>query len=109
MASEMKFDERREIIEMLRGRFAGLTIAELKNLPIQGGTINREIGQWWSWNVLGRNKNKGVTLLGEKHGDGWIEVVIPWSEIAKDEAPGQIDIYDLLEERGEPLCPKCRY
>ena len=92
----MKYAERREILAILRKRFGGQTIEELRRMPFQGATI--DVGQWWCWNARGRSKDKGVTVLGKECEDGWTEVIIPWSEIAKDGTQGQIDIYDLMRD-----------
>lgn len=92
----MTHEERKEILEILRKRFGGQTVAELRGMSYQGASM--DVGQWWIWSVSGRSKSKGVTVLGAEHEDGWRDVLIPWSEIAKDGTQGQIDIYDLMRD-----------
>lgn len=89
----MKYAERREILAILRKRFGGQTVEELKHTNIRSATM--DVGQWWCWEVRGQ---KGVAALGDEHEDGWREVLVPWSEIAKDGTQGQIDIYDLMRD-----------
>lgn len=90
----MKYAERRKIIEILRKRFGGQTVDELRCVGTQGATM--DVGQWWCWNVRGASKSKGVTVLGGECEDGWTEVIIPWAEIAKGDTYGQMDIFDLV-------------